>query len=137
MFKRLAFCFFSGCIAMSAFSQNRQGGDPKLTEYWTPEPKKVTAGKTQADPPSDAIVLFDGKDASQWTDASGGQVKWNVADGAMTVVAKTGGIKTKQKFGDCQLHIEWRSPTEIKGEGQGRGNSGIFLMEKYELQVLD
>ena len=137
MVKRLAFCVITGCFTLSAVSQNRQGGDPKLTEYWTPEPKKVTAGKTQADPPSDAIVLFNGKDASQWTDAGGGAVKWTVADGAMTVAARGGNIKTKQKFGDCQLHIEWRSPTEIKGEGQGRGNSGIFLMEKYELQVLD
>ena len=87
MVKRLAFCVITGCITLSAFSQNRQGGDPKLTEYWAPEPKKVTAGKTQADPPSDAIVLFNGSDASQWTDASGGPMKWNVANGAITVVA--------------------------------------------------
>lgn len=137
MLKRVAFFITIFFIVLSAFSQDRKGGDPKLSEYWTPEPKKVTAGKTKADPPSDAIVLFNGQDASQWTDASGGPVKWNVANGAMTVVAKTGTIKTKQKFGDCQLHIEWRAPTEIKGEGQGRGNSGIFLMERYELQVLD
>ena len=137
MLKRLAFGTIASCIALSVFAQNRTGGDPKLSEYWTPEPKKISPGKTQADPPSDAIILFNGQDASQWVDRSGGSVKWDVANGAMTVVAKTGDIKTKQKFGDCQLHIEWRAPTEIKGEGQGRGNSGIFLMEHYELQVLD
>lgn len=137
MLKRLAYCIAATCFTLCSLAQNRQGGDPKLSEYWTPEPKKVTAGRAPSDPPSDAIVLFNGKDASQWTDGSGGAVKWNIADGAMTVVAKTGNIRTKQKFGDCQLHIEWRSPVEIKGEGQGRGNSGIFLMERYELQVLD
>lgn len=137
MLKRLAFSIVTFFTAIAAFSQNRQGGDPKLSEYWTPEAKKVTAGKTQADPPSDAIILFNGKDASQWVDTSGAPAKWNISDGALTVVAKAGNITTKQKFGDCQLHIEWRSPTEIKGEGQGRGNSGIFLMERYELQVLD
>ena len=133
MLKSLALSIVASCFAFPMFAQNRTGGDPKLSEYWTPEPKKITAGKTQADPPSDAVVL----DASQWVDTSGGSVKWNVANGAMTVVAKAGNIKTKQKFGDCQLHIEWRAPSEIKGEGQGRGNSGIFFMERYELQVLD
>jgi hypothetical protein len=137
MFKRLALCIIVIFMSLSIFAQNRQGGDPKLTEYWAPEPVKVTPGKTQADPPSDAIILFDGKDASQWGDTAGAPIKWKVENGAMTVVAKTGDIKTKQQFGDCQLHIEWRSPTEIKGEGQGRGNSGIFFMERYELQVLD
>ena len=137
MLKRLAFSIISLCCAISIVAQNRTGGDPKLSEYWTPEAKKVTAGKAPSDPPSDAIVLFNGQDASQWVDRSGGPVKWDVANGAMTVVAKTGDIKTKQKFGDCQLHIEWRTPSEIKGEGQGRGNSGIFLMDHYELQVLD
>ena len=137
MLKRLAYCVAATCFTICSFAQNRQGGDPKLSEYWSPEPKKVTAGKAPTDPPSDAVVLFNGKDASQWTDASGAPVKWNISDGAITVVAKAGNIKTKQKFGDCQLHIEWRTPSEIKGEGQGRGNSGIFLMERYELQVLD
>ena len=137
MLKRLALYTVVSGIASCMLGQNRVGGDPKLSEVWTPEVKKITAGKTPADPPSDAIVLFNGTDASQWTDAEGGPVKWNISNGAMTVVAKTGIIKTKQKFGDCQLHIEWRTPAEIKGEGQGRGNSGIFLMEKYELQVLD
>jgi 3-keto-disaccharide hydrolase len=137
MLKRLALGIAILCIGLSMFAQDRKGGDPKLSEYWTPEPAKVTPGKTQADAPSDAIILFNGQDASQWEGADGGPVKWTVANGAMTVAPNGGTIKTKQKFGDCQLHIEWRTPAEVKGEGQGRGNSGIFLMERYELQVLD
>ena len=110
--------------------------DPKLTEEWEPVPPVVTPGDCGA-PPSDAIILFDGKDLNEWISAKGGPAEWIVADGAMTVKPRTGSIKTKQKFGDIQLHIEWRTPAEVKGEGQGRGNSGIFLMERYELQVLD
>jgi len=121
----------------NAFGQERPTIDPKLTEVWEPVPPKVTAGETDNAPPSDAIILFDGKDLNEWTSNSGGLAEWIVEDGAMTVKPRTGAIKTKQKFGDFQLHIEWRAPTEIVGEGQGRGNSGIFMMEKYELQVLD
>lgn len=137
MLKRITLCITLTYTVLTMFAQDRRGGDPKLSEVWTPEPPKVTPGTTQADPPSDAIILFNGKDVSQWVGAEGGPIKWNVANGALTVAAKAGIIKTKQKFGDCQLHIEWRTPAEVKGEGQGRGNSGIFLMEKYELQVLD
>lgn len=111
--------------------------DPKETEVWEPEPAVVTPGKTPDAPPSDAIVLFDGKNLDQWADKDGKPAKWKVADGAMTVVRGTGVIKTKQAFGDIQLHIEWRTPAKVEGEGQGRGNSGIFFAEKYELQVLD
>jgi 3-keto-disaccharide hydrolase len=96
------------------------------------EPKVVDAGP----PPSDAIVLFDGKDLSQWESDKNGPAKWKVEDGVATVNG-TGGIHTKQSFGDCQLHVEWATPAEVKGEGQGRGNSGIFLQSRYELQVLD
>ena len=87
--------------------------------------------------PSDAIVLFDGKDLSAWEDGKGGPAKWKVEGGYMEVVAKTGSIRTKQGFGDCQLHIEWATPTAVAGEGQERGNSGVFLMDTYEVQVLD
>ncbi len=86
--------------------------------------------------PGDAIVLFDGNDLSQWLSDKGAPAQWKVADGYMEVNG-TGSILTKQAFGDCQLHIEWASPSEISGSGQGRGNSGIFLMNTYELQVLD
>src|SRR5687768_16317434 len=117
------------------FSQDQP--DPKETEVWEPEPKIVTPGKTIGAPPSDAIILFDGKDTHSWVDKDGKKAKWKVGDGAMTVVKGTGDIKTKQAFGDIQLHIEWRTPSMVEGEGQGRGNSGIFFCEKYELQVLD
>ncbi len=113
-------------------------GDPKMTEVWRPEPGVVTPGKNNNDAPSDAIVLFNGKNFAEWEPASGkGDVKWKLEDNAMTVGAGTGAIQTKKEFGDCQLHVEWRSPVVVKGEGQGRGNSGIFLMSRYELQVLD
>ena len=88
-------------------------------------------------PPSDAVILFDGKDLSQWTDAKGQPAAWKVENGYMEVVAKTGSIRTAQGFGDCQLHVEWMAPNPPKGEGQDRGNSGVFLMDLYEVQVLD
>jgi len=87
--------------------------------------------------PSDAVVLFDGKDLSFWEDGKGGPANWKVEDGYMEVVAKTGLIRTKKGFGDCQLHVEWATPSVVSGEGQERGNSGVFLMDIYEVQVLD
>lgn len=117
------------------FAQNT--GAPKLTEVWNPVPKVVTPGKTPQDAPSDAIVLFNGKDLSNFKSKNGGDAKWVVKDGYMMVKGGTGDIVTKQGFGDCQLHIEWKTPDTVKGDGQGRGNSGIFLMGRYELQVLD
>jgi hypothetical protein len=122
---------------MLANAQDRKGGDPKLSEYYEPASPVVAPGKTASDAPADAIILFDGKDASKWQAKNGGNVAWTVEDGALTVKAGTGEIRTKEGFGDCQLHIEWRTPAVVKGDGQGRGNSGIFLMGKYELQVLD
>ena len=101
-----------------------------------PEPKMVTPGAAPGAPPSDAIILFDGKDMSQWLDNKGGPAKWEVKDGVVTV-NKTGDITSKQEFGDLQLHAEWATPTEVKGEGQGRGNSGIYFQGRYEVQVLD
>ena len=87
--------------------------------------------------PSDATVLFDGKDLSQWEMANGDPPKWKLGKGYMEVVPETGTIRTKQGFGDCQLHIEWAAPAKVVGKGQGRGNSGVFLMGIYEVQVLD
>lgn len=106
-----------------------------------PQPEIVTPGtcSTQDEPgqaPSDAIVLFDGKDTSKWIAADGGEVKWKVENGYMEV-NRTGSIQTEALFGDCQLHVEWAAPEEVKGESQGRGNSGVFLMGRYEIQVLD
>ncbi len=87
--------------------------------------------------PGDALVLFDGKDLSQWTDAKGGEATWKVENGCLEVTAKTGSIRTAREFGDCQLHVEWMAPLPVAGTGQGRGNSGVFLMNFYEIQVLD
>ena len=109
---------------------------PEDTEVWEPEPKTVTPGREDT-PPSDAIVLFGGIDLAGWTHEDGSAAEWYIEDGVMTVAPGTGNIRTRQGFGDVQLHIEWRTPAEIVGDGQGRGNSGIFLMERYELQVLD
>lgn len=112
--------------------------DPKATEVWEPVPKIITPVIGNK-PPSDAVVLFDGKDLSQWqTEKDGSPAKWSLEkEGVMTVKKGAGNVKTRQGFGSCQLHIEWRTPSTIEGEGQGRGNSGIFLMGLYELQVLD
>lgn len=87
--------------------------------------------------PSDAVILFDEKGLSSWTDTQGNPVRWKVENGYMEVAAGTGSIRTKSGFGDCQLHIEWASPVVVKGEGQDRGNSGVYLMDTYEVQVLD
>jgi len=100
-----------------------------------PEPRKIEPG-TLGGPPSDAIVLFDGHDLTQWFDTTNGPARWKVEDGVATING-TGYIHTRQLFGDCQLHVEWATPEEIKGDGQGRDNSGIILQGRYEIQVLD
>ncbi len=130
-----AFCVVS--VGALAQGQPRESLDPKVTEVWDLKPKKITAGASMGEAPSDAIILFDGKDLSKWSTLSGADAKWEIKEGAITAVKGAGDIKTKQTFGDVQLHIEWRSPATVEGEGQGRGNSGIFLQERYELQVLD
>jgi len=117
-------------------AQNEEEPKPELTQVWEPEPPVVTPGVAGA-PPSDGIILFDGSGFSEWVGIDGNAPKWQVENGIMTVVKKTGKIETKRKFGDCQLHVEWRTPLVVKGEGQGRGNSGIFLQNRYEVQVLD
>lgn len=110
-------------------------GDPKATEIWTPVPPVVDPGGSNR-PPSDAIVLFDGESLSEWNGRDG-KAQWTVADGSFTVAAGRGDIVTRRVFGDVQLHIEWRTPERVEGGGQGRGNSGVFLMERYEVQILD
>jgi hypothetical protein len=108
------------------------------TELWEPVPAMVTPGKNYGDAPSDAVVLYNGKDVSQWEKEKGGAPGWKIdADGILTVVKGSGNLATKQGFGSCQLHIEWLQPALIAGASQTRGNSGIFLMGQYELQVLD
>ncbi|MEZ4986348.1 MAG: DUF1080 domain-containing protein [Saprospiraceae bacterium] len=110
--------------------------DPKATEVWEPEPRAVQPGNGLT-APSDAYILFDGTNTDQWQHLNGKQVGWMVKDGTMTVAKGTGDIQTKKEFGDCQLHLEWRSPSVIEGDGQGRGNSGVFLQGLYEVQILD
>jgi len=137
---------FLATVVLSAgtFAQQPQG-DPKATEVWEPVPKIVTPGKTPSDAPSDAIVLFDGKNLDQWVSVKDGSsaAPWTVNDGFFTVKKGTGNIQTKRSFTDYQLHIEWRIPTDITGTNQARGNSGVFLASVgpgdagYELQVLD
>ncbi|MGB8192961.1 MAG: DUF1080 domain-containing protein [Chitinophagaceae bacterium] len=126
-----------GIFTILVFSATaQQTGDPKSTEVWEPIPKMVNPG-TQDQPPSDAIVLFNGKDFSEWTAMNGQAAAWKIDNNSMVVTKGAGNIRTKKLFGDCQLHVEWQSPEVVKGEGQGRGNSGIFLMGQYEVQVLD
>ena len=132
----------TGFALLSAKAQNAK---PEDTEVWTPVPAVVSAGKIVGDAPSDAIILFNGSNLSEWilTNDSTSAKKWQVADNIITVDKKAGDLQTKKKFVDFQLHIEYRIPQDIAGTGQGRGNSGIFLAALpwgaggYELQVLD
>ncbi len=111
-----------------------------------PHPKVVTPGVQPGQPPSDAIILFDGKDLSKWTAArlgtaaykvSSDPAPWKVGTGYFEVVPRSGDIASKEKFGDVQLHVEWMEPADVGGSSQNRGNSGVFLMGLFEIQVLD
>jgi hypothetical protein len=138
----------SGAICAGACAQQKEypkqeGMKPGMSEYWTPQPPVVTPGSCQGDglisPPSDAIILFDGKDLSAWESAGkeAGPAGWTVKDGICTVDKKTGDIQTRQKFDSYQLHLEWRIPENISGKSQARGNSGVYMQGKYEIQILD
>lgn len=130
----------TACLSANAQKQYPEQEKMKagMSEYWTPQPKIVTPGDIKSNSaPSDAIVLFDGKDLSAWESTKGGAAEWIVKNGVFTVNKKTGDIQTKKKFENFQLHIEWCVPENISGTSQGRGNSGIFLQDKYEIQVLD
>src|ERR1041384_2306309 len=113
--------------------------DPNRPQPGAVTPGTFSCGEQAGKPPSDAVVLFDGKDLSQWeaNKEGRGPAKWLVKDGFFEVAPSTGDIRTKEEFGDCQLHIEWAEPTTVRGSSQGRGNSGIFLMGLCEIQVLD
>jgi hypothetical protein len=131
------FCF------LSAAEQPPQG-DPKATEQWEPVPPVIAAGVRPDAPPSDAIILFDGRNLDQWVNTKDhAPAGWKVAHGVMTVDKSVGNIETKQLFRNYQLHLEWKVPTGITGEGQLRGNSGVFLASTgggdggYEVQILD
>jgi 3-keto-disaccharide hydrolase len=124
-----------GLLAYGIFAYSQEW-KPELTEKWEPVPPKVTPGEGTA-APSDAIILFDGKDLSKWQSEKGGPAQWKIENGCVTIVPGTGSIQTKQSFGDVQLHIEWRAPLNPKGDGQDHGNSGVYLQKRYEIQVLD
>ena len=112
-------------LALVALGTRALAADP-------PEPKVVDPGP----PPADALVLFDGKDLAHWKGENGSDAKWIVKDGYVEVNG-TGSILTKEEFGDVQLHVEWAAPSKVEGDGQGRGNSGVYLQGRYEIQVLD
>lgn len=103
-----------------------------------PQPAVVTAGEKCGDASSDAIILFNGRDMSGWlSNKTNEPAKWKVENGYMEVTPKAGDIHTQQAFGDCQLHIEWATPAKVDGSGQHPGNSGVFMMSTYEIQVLN
>jgi hypothetical protein len=131
-----------GAAPLAAQNPTRPAMKPEDTEIWKPVPAIVTPGRTNADPSSDAIVLFDGRNADEWVQADDGSpAKWAVANGVMTVAKSAGDIHTKRSFTNYQLHIEWRVPENVTGKDQARGNSGVYLAWTkdfgYELQVLD
>ena len=136
----LTFFVFAAAGQTSAWAQT----DPKATEQWEPVPRIVVPSKQDSAPPADAVVLFDGRDLAQWeTSKDHSSAQWKVHDGVVTVNKAAGNIQTKQKFKNYQLHLEWQVPKGITGEGQARGNSGLFLAstgpadEGYEIQILD
>ena len=123
-------------LSLSISSMAQTKFKPEDTEFYSPKPRIVSV---QHNVPSDAIVLFDGKNLDQWTSRNdpNQSAGWMVENDILTVKPGTGDIQTKHTFEDFQLHVEWKSPKVIKGNGQGRGNSGIFLQGLYEIQVLD
>ena len=137
----LATCAMAMCVSANAQWTGYAGIKPEMSEFYEPVPPVVTPGVELADggftAPSDAIILFDGKDLSQWESVKGGPAEWIVKDGVFTVDKKKGDIQTKQKFESYQLHLEWRVPENITGESQARGNSGVFMQGMYEIQILD
>jgi hypothetical protein len=130
----VAFCML-GVAAEVQFKWNVH--DMERPQPSIVEPGTASTPEQAGRPPSDAVVLFDGKDLSKWTSASGGPMKWKLATGYFESVRQAGYLASAQSFGDCQLHIEFATPSQVQGTSQGRGNSGVFLMGKYEVQVLD
>jgi hypothetical protein len=138
--KRIEIIFMLLFIATIIIAQNNKSisMQPEMTQIWDPEVPVITPGDSPLDAPSDAIVLFNGGNLEkEWTNSFGDKPRWEVKNNILTIVKGSGIIKTKRVFEDFQLHIEWRSPLEVEGNGQGRGNSGIFLQELYEIQILD
>jgi hypothetical protein len=155
--KSLTLCATALCFAIALGAQQKKGADLGFTDTpilpgqkWhvhdpdRPHPRVVTPGKEAGAAPSDAIVLFDGKDLSKWDQHGRGadraklvDAQWKVENGYFEVVPGTGDLYTREKFGDCQLHVEWSELPDVSGGSQARGNSGVLLMSRYEIQVLD
>ena len=128
----------TAALAQATYPGGNPPPPPEATEIWSPVPPKVEPAAVIGQPPSDAIVLFNGKDLSNWESVNGGPAEWGVENGEMVDRPKAGHIETKQKFGDCQLHVEWMVPVlPPDRKGQDRGNSGVFMQGLYEVQVLD
>ena len=142
---KLPLVAFALCAGSLGSAHAQTTAKPEETEVYEPVPPVVTPGKTTGGPPSDAVVLFDGKNLDQWvsTDQKPAPANWTVAGGILTVKKDQGNIETKRSFGNYQLHLEWRIPANISGTGQARGNSGVFLASTgkgdlgYELQIVD
>lgn len=126
----------SFCLGNSVVSAQLKSGW-KAHDLSRPAPSVVTPNEKLGGPPSDAVVLFDGTDMAQWRGAGGGEAKWKIVEGAMESVPNSGFVFSREEFGDCQVHLEFASPKTVKGNGQGRGNSGVFLLGEFEIQVLD
>ena len=122
---------------MAAMTREEILARAEVTEVWQPEPVVVAPSGWAGGPPADALVLFDGTDLSAWRSVDGGPANWSVDNGFVEVKPGSGDIETLEVFADVQLHIEWATPVAVSGEGQGRGNSGVFLMGRYEVQILD
>jgi hypothetical protein len=137
LFSLMLLMYCSMAAAQNIFEKDYT--KPEATEVWEPKPKIVTPG-TGSTPPSDAIVLFNGKDLDNWVmSKDGAPCVWKLKDGVMTVNPGTGDIQTKQKFGDCQLHVEFKIPSDAKNgpDHNNAGNSGVFMQERYEVQIFD
>lgn len=141
MKKKLLLCsvfsvlFFLSLTVQSFAQENKM--KPEATEVWQPVPSKINPGNDNT-PPSDAIILFDGHDLSKWEAVhGGGPAPWTVEGDHFTIKPGSDSIQTKQKFGDVQLHLEWKTPAKVERDGQWRGNSGIYFQKRYEVQVLD
>jgi hypothetical protein len=132
--KVLAFILLAGVCGSSAYSQNDKWLPNDMRRPW---PVAITPSAQLGGPPSDAIILFNGTNLDAWVGRDGNAPKWQIKNGILEVVPGTGSISTKQSFGDCQFHVEWKEPSPATGDGQNKGNSGVQFMGLYEVQILD
>ena len=136
MFKTSVLIFSAIFVSQMLQGQNIEPKDPVATEDWSKKPEVISTGRLHGEIPSDAIILLN-NNINQWKKEDGSANDWTFENGILTVKPSTGDIYSKTSFEDCHLHLEWRSPLVVKGEGQGRGNSGVFLQSRYEVQILD